>query len=235
MNSLEQDYKTFLNLYSQTLRENTSKNVQNESKMLTYIEKIYRKIEDNTKKDEKINNLIAKLGDKSHRIEEEKFLKLNKTDIEKENSFDIQKFEQENLLLTRELDKLKKKLGMKDNELKQKNENINRLEKEKKLMTNEYKDLQVELHLKNTHYQINLNKMKNLNVQTELDHKISPLSSSDILTKRMSFHRISPVSSNDIQMKRMSFHQVTPLVEKEMNTPKDTLNSIRKIFQNHKI
>ena len=217
MNSLEQDYKTFLNLYSQTLREKNSKNVQNESKMLTYIEKIYCKIEDNTKKDEKINNLIAKLGDKSHCIEEEKFLKVNKTEIEKENNFDIQKFEQETILLTRELDKLRRKLTLKDNELKEKNENINRLEIEKKLMNNEYKNLQVELHLKNTHYQISLNKTKNLIVQTEPDPKISP------------------VSSRDILVKRISFHQVKPLVEKEMNTPKDTLNSIRKIFQNNKI
>ena len=224
MSSLEQDYKTFINLYTQSLRQNNSKNVLSESKMLQHIEKIYLKIEENTKKDEKINQLISKLGDRSYRLDEEKsvrYERLNKTEMEKENGFEmlkVLKLEQENNLLAKELDKLRKKIMIKENKLKEKNENIIRLEKEKIATMSECKDLQVALHLKNTQYQIILNKNKNIYQHNDNDSEImrSPL------TERIA--------------KKMSLHQVIPLEEKEMNhSNKDTLNSIKKIFLNKKI
>lgn len=101
--SLEQDYKTFLNLYTQTLHDSSSTNILKDSKMLKIIEKIHSKIEENTKKDEKIHSLITKLNDKTFRMDESR---LNKTELEKENSsIEVQKFEQENLFLSRELER----------------------------------------------------------------------------------------------------------------------------------
>lgn len=134
--SLEQDYKAFLNFYQQNFKEKDANSSFNDDKILSHIEKIYKKIEENTKKDEKINELVSRLSDqKSFRLEEDRFSRLNRTEIEKENfSFELQKFENENAVLSRDISKIKKKISIKDRELQEKNLIIQNLQKEKKIL-----------------------------------------------------------------------------------------------------
>lgn len=143
--SLEQDYKAFLNFYQQNFKEKDANSSFNDDKILSHIEKIYKKIEENTKKDEKINELVSRLSDqKSFRLEEDRFSRLNRTEIEKENfSFELQKFENENAVLSRDISKIKKKISIKDRELQEKNLIIQNLQKEKKDLINECIKIQI--------------------------------------------------------------------------------------------
>lgn len=221
MNTLEQDYKKFLNLYTENLNESTSKNSGNEAKIMSYIEKIYRRIEENTKKDERINSLVNRLSDKNH-LEEEKFLRLNKTEIvEKENtkSIELQRIENQKNFLVRDNEKLKKKIAMKENEIREKNDIIDKLEKEKQISASQCKDLQVALHLKNAQYQIILNKTKNIYLQTEpTNNNMTPM-----VAERNPFER------------KLSYHQTNPFeknIKESISTrSKDTLQTIKQIFQ----
>ena len=148
---------------------------------------------------------------------------MNRTEFEKENSYtEIQKYEQENVFLVKELEKLRKKLAIKENELKDKNENINRLEKEKKQSMNENKDLQVALHLKNTQFQMVVNKTNNYSLHMKTEN--TPRINREIFSKKMSLFPAMQFEEKDM------IH--TP---KNVVSNKETLNSIKRIFQNNKI
>lgn len=137
MSSLEQDYKAFLDIYSKNLKERDSLGYHDE-RLLANIQKIYEKIEENSKKDERINSLIEKLSEKSFRNDD---FRLNRTDVlgKESISFEVQRFENENLALVKELEKIKRKLNNKEKEIKEKNEIIQKLEKDKRNLASECK------------------------------------------------------------------------------------------------
>ena len=133
----------------------------------------------------------------------------------------------------------------KENELKEKNDVLSRLEKEKKQTVTENKDLQVALHLKNTQYQMILNKTNNSNTNnTNINYgNINHNHSLHVTNEPMSMKN-SPANHNrDLAAKRMSlFPPKTNDERGVLHTPKnavsgnkETLNSIRRIFENKKI
>ena len=132
-------------------------------------------------------------------------------------------------------------MQFKENELKEKNDVLLRLEKEKKQTLTENKDLQVALHLKNTQYQMILNKTNNSNTnKTNINcGNINPNHSLHVTTEPMSMKN----SPRDLAAKRMSLFPPKTNDERGLlHTPKnavsgnkETLNSIRRIFENKKI
>lgn len=135
-------------------------------------------------------------------------------------------------------------MQFKENELKEKNDVLLKLEKEKKQTLTENKDLQVALHLKNTQYQMILNKTSNLNTNNNINYgNINHNHSLHVTTEPMSMKN-SPANNNrDLAAKRMSLFPPKNNEERVMlHTPKntvsgnkETLNSIRRIFENKKI
>ena len=136
-------------------------------------------------------------------------------------------------------------MQFKENELKEKNDVLLRLEKEKKQTVTENKDLQVALHLKNTQYQMILNKTNNSNTNnTNIYGNINHNHSLHVTTEPMSMKN-SPANNNrDPAAKRMSLFPPPKTNDERgvLHPPKnvvsgnkETLNSIRRIFENKKI